>query len=119
MDISSLSRKGYKVYDATRIREHLPPARSVIDLHAEKLTAHWQSMQPDEILQLQLDELAKWLDLAVAHNLPAMVIIHGVGKGVLRNEIHALLKTRKEVKSFVQQYEPAYGDGATRVFFNT
>lgn len=76
-------------------------------------------MQPDEILQLQLDELTKWLDLAVAHNLPAMVIIHGVGKGVLRNEIHALLKTRKEVKSFVQQYEPAYGDGATRVFFNT
>jgi len=119
MDISSLSRKGYKVYDATRIREHLPPARSVIDLHAEKLTAHWQSMQPDEILQLQLDELTKWLDLAVAHNLPAMVIIHGVGKGVLRNEIHSLLKTRKEVKSFVQQYEPAYGDGATRVFFNT
>lgn len=119
IDISSLSRKGYKVYDATRIREHLPPARSVIDLHVEKLTSHWESMHPDEILQLQLDELTKWIDLAVAHHLPSMVVIHGVGKGVLRNEIHAVLKTRKEVKSFVHQYEPAYGDGATRVFFNT
>jgi len=119
LDTAALSKRGFKMYDAGRIREHLPPARSVLDLHADKVTAHWQSMQPDELLQMQLDELVKWIEIGYAQHLTEMVVIHGIGKGVLRNEIHALLKTRKEVKYFVHQYEPAFGEGATRVYFNS
>ncbi len=118
-DLGPLQRKGYKVYDASRIRENLPPARSVIDLHIEKITDCWRDMNPDEILHLQLSELDHWVDIAIAHRLDSMVIIHGVGAGVLRQAVHERLNHRKEIKSIVHQYEPAYGDGASRVYFKS
>jgi hypothetical protein len=35
----------------------------------------------------------------------------------LKDEIHDILKTKKEVKTFVNQYEPRFGYGATEIFF--
>lgn len=116
-DFTPLQRKGYKVYDATRIKENLPPARTVVDLHIEKIINHWQDMSADEILHLQLSELDHWVEIAIAHRLDSMVIIHGVGAGVLRKAVHERLFHRKEIKSIVHQYEPAYGDGASRIYF--
>jgi dsDNA-specific endonuclease/ATPase MutS2 len=46
-----------------------------------------------------------------------LIVIHGVGEGRLRDEIHDLLRLKKEVKSFVNQYHPLYGYGATEIFF--
>lgn len=116
-DLSPLQRKGFKVYDASRIKENLSPARTVIDLHADKILDNWENMSPDEILDCQLNELDHWVDLALAHRLDSMVIIHGVGAGILRQAVHERLNRRKEVKSIVHQYEPAYGEGASRVYF--
>jgi dsDNA-specific endonuclease/ATPase MutS2 len=48
---------------------------------------------------------------------PSLIVIHGVGTGRLREEIHEQLKHRKEVKTFVNQYHPAFGYGATEIFF--
>jgi dsDNA-specific endonuclease/ATPase MutS2 len=45
-------------------------------------------------------------------------VIHGVGKGKLREEIHEILKLKKEVKYFINQYDPRFGYGATEIFFN-
>ncbi len=42
LDISSLAAKGIKVYNAKEVRQHLPPARTVVDLHIEKLTDDWK-----------------------------------------------------------------------------
>ena len=105
-----------KAYKAERIREHLEPARSVVDLHIEKLTDDWQRLSNFEILTIQLREFEKWYDLAVAHHLPNFFVIHGVGTGKLRDEIHDILKTKKEVKTFVNQYEARFGYGATEIF---
>ncbi len=50
--------------------------------------------------------------------LPAnLIVIHGVGKGRLKDEIHEILKTKKEVKSFINQYDPRFGYGATEIIF--
>jgi dsDNA-specific endonuclease/ATPase MutS2 len=46
-----------------------------------------------------------------------MVVIHGVGTGKLRDEIHEILRTKREVKSFINRYDPRYGYGATEIFF--
>jgi dsDNA-specific endonuclease/ATPase MutS2 len=46
-----------------------------------------------------------------------MIVIHGIGSGKLKDEIHEILKYRKDVKSFVNQYDPRFGYGATEVFF--
>jgi hypothetical protein len=117
LDLGKLSAKGMKVYDVKEVRKHLPPARTVIDLHIEKLTDNWERMSNMEILDIQLREFEKWYELALAHRQPSLIVIHGVGKGVLRNEIHDILRMKREVKSFVNQYHPSFGYGATEIFF--
>jgi hypothetical protein len=112
-----LAGSGYRVYEASRARQHLEPARSELDLHAEKLTDKPGALDNFEILTLQLQTFEKYFDLAVAHHLPSMVVIHGVGTGKLRDEIHEILRTKRNVKSFINRYDPRYGYGATEIFF--
>ncbi|WP_298299260.1 Smr/MutS family protein [Hydrotalea sp.] len=116
-ELSGLAAQGYKIYEAKKIRENLAPPRSEVDLHMEKLLDNWKYMSNYDILMFQLKEFEKWYELAVAHRQPSLIIIHGVGSGKLRDEIHAILKTRKEVKTFVNQYHPRYGYGATEIYF--
>ncbi|MBV9987860.1 MAG: Smr/MutS family protein [Chitinophagaceae bacterium] len=117
LDIGSLASKGFKIYDASKARQHLEPARSVVDLHIEKLSNSWGSLSNLEILSMQLHEFEKWFDLAIAHRQPSLIVIHGVGAGKLRDEIHDIVKTRREVKNFINQYDPRFGYGATEIFF--
>lgn len=117
VEMGKLAAKGYKIYEASKARQHLEPARSVIDLHIEKLTDDYRRMNNYEIVNLQLKTFEKYYHLAVAHHQPSLIVIHGVGEGVLRNEIHDILRLKKEVKSFVNQYHPNFGYGATEIFF--
>ena len=116
-DMSRLGKAGYRLYDAGRIRQNMEPARSVVDLHIEKLTDSWKHLTNFEILSMQLKAFNKYYDIAVAHYQPSLIIIHGVGVGKLRDEIHDILRLKKEVKSFVNQYSHLYGYGATEIYF--
>jgi hypothetical protein len=116
-ELSGLAAKGFKIYEAKQARKHLDPPRSVIDLHMEKLTTDWKGMSNQEILDMQLKEFEKWYDNSIAHLQPSLIVIHGVGSGRLRDEIHDILKTRREVKTFINQYDPRFGYGATEIFF--
>jgi hypothetical protein len=116
-DYNRLSGAGFRIYDAKKARQFLEPARSVVDLHIEKLSDSWKHLSNFEILTIQLKAFEKFYDLAVAHHQPTLIIIHGVGKGRLKEEIHELLKSKREVKSFVNQYNPLYGYGATEIYF--
>lgn len=106
-----------QLYDASRVKEKLEPARSVIDLHIEKIMDRWKGLSNFEILNIQLDYFEKYYNLAVAHRQPSLIVIHGVGKGKLRVEIHEILKTKREVRTFANQYHPDFGFGATEIFF--
>lgn len=119
LDMSALSNKGFKVkmYDAAKTRQYLEPARQNIDLHIENLTPDPDALDNFEKLSLQLNTFEKYLELAILHRLPMFIAIHGVGTGKLRDEIHEILRTKKEVKHFVNRYHPAYGFGATEIFF--
>ena len=117
LDIGSLAAAGIKIYNAKEARKHLPPARTVVDLHIEKLSNDWNHLTNGEILDIQLKEFEKWYDLALAHYQSQLIIIHGVGSGRLRDEIHDILRMKKEVKSFVNQYHPSFGYGATEIYF--
>lgn len=117
VDLSKLGGAGFRVYDASKGRQFLPPARSVVDLHIEKISNNWTTLSNAEILDLQIKEFEKFYDLSVAHRQSNLIIIHGVGEGVLRNEIHEILRLKPEVKSFVNQFHPLYGYGATEIFF--
>jgi hypothetical protein len=117
VELSALVRAGYKLYEAEKARQHMEPAKSEIDLHIEKLSPDWERMDNFEKLTLQLKTFDKYFDLALAHHLPSLIVIHGVGTGKLRDEIHEQLRLRREVKSFMNRYHPAYGYGATEIFF--
>jgi len=115
--IDVLRNAGYKVYDASKIKQNIPSARSVVDLHIEKIMDRHNHLSNAEILQFQLEEFEKWFELAQMNQLPSIIFIHGVGKGKLKAEIHDLLKVKKGVKQFINQYSDFYGYGATEVYF--
>ncbi len=115
-EYQTTDRKGNKLYDAKNSRQHLEPARYEVDLHIEKLTPEWRNLSNFEMLTLQLNQFEKYLDLAIAHHQHNLIVIHGVGTGKLKDEIHEILKTRREVRSFINQYDPRYGYGATEIF---
>ncbi len=120
-DMQKLSAAGYKVYDGKHThhsaKTHLPSPRSVVDLHIEKITSHWRGMTNADILATQIHEFEKFYESAVHHLQPSLIVIHGVGEGVLRDEIHELLRHKPEVKTFVNQFHPLYGFGATEIYF--
>lgn len=112
-----LPAKGARIYSLQDIKKHLQPARSVVDLHIEKLSDNWKHLSNAEILTIQLKEFEKWYELAIVHRQAQLIVIHGIGTGKLRDEIHDILRLKKEVKSFVNQYHPNFGYGATEIFF--
>jgi len=116
-DFAKLSGAGYKIYEASKVAQNLEPARSVIDLHIEKLSNDWKHLSNFEILTIQLKTFEKYFYLATAHRQPNLIVIHGIGSGKLKHEIHEILKTKKEVKTFVNQYHPNFGYGATEIYF--
>ncbi len=118
VDLGRLGNAGFRVYDAAKIRQNLGSVRTVVDLHIEKLTDSWKHLTNFEILSMQLKAFEKYYELAVTNYQPSLIVIHGVGVGKLRDEIHEILKSKKEVKTFVNQYHHLYGYGATEIFFS-
>ena len=115
-DYIPINKRENKLYDAKQGRQHLEPPKYEVDLHIEKLIPEWNHLTNFEILTIQLNTLEKYIDLAVAHHQHNLIAIHGVGTGKLKDEIHEILKSRRDVRSFINQYDPRYGYGATEIF---
>lgn len=88
-----------------------------IDLHIENLRSNVRGLSNAEIIKIQLDTLEYYLHLAIVHRQERMVVIHGLGKGKLRDEVHALLKATPEVARYKNEWSGRYGFGATEVTF--
>lgn len=91
--------------------------QNYIDLHIEKLRPDAAKMSNSEILRIQLNAFEKYMEEAISLGVEQVFIIHGVGKGKLRDEIATRLFQMPEVKSFKNEYHPKYGWGATEVLF--
>lgn len=91
--------------------------KNEIDLHIEALIDQSAKIQKGHILGVQLKHLDAYLDQAIRLGTERVFIIHGVGEGKLRDAVAKRLATRSEVKSFVNDYHPLYGYGATEVVF--
>ncbi len=118
IDISKLNSAGFKIYPADKIRSNLPPQRTLIDLHADKLSQVPKNANPAEILDIQLKAFEHFYEQALLHRLPQIIVIHGIGTGRLKDEIHELLRHKNEVKSFVNRLHPLYGYGSTEIWLN-
>ena len=87
---------------------------SDIDLHENVLLAGKKVAEAD-ILRLQIDAFERYLSRAIMLAIPRVYIIHGNGRGRLRDEIHRLLKQNNYVIRYNNDFHPKYGGGATEV----
>jgi len=91
--------------------------RLVVDLHIEKLLDHPEELTAAEAMAIQVGVCRHALEDAVAYRLEKLTIIHGVGNGALRAAVHQLLKRSGNISRFSDDWHPAYGFGATVVWF--
>lgn len=88
-----------------------------IDLHIEKLIENPHKMSNAEIVRVQLSHFDEFIMKAIRLGVPSVFVIHGIGKGRLKNEIASRLMQIPEVKTFKNEFHPRYGWGATEVIF--
>ena len=63
-----------------------------IDLHIEILNINYKYLDNFEIVQIQLNECHLRIEKALNSNYQKLIIVHGVGAGTLKNEVHRLLR---------------------------
>jgi DNA-nicking Smr family endonuclease len=107
-------RKNVRPYRLHEVEEfaHFEPE---LDLHIEKLVENAAELTPKEILQEQMAHFERYLDQAIRLGIERVFIIHGLGKGKLRQTIQARLRRRHDIREFRNEYHPRYGYGATEV----
>jgi hypothetical protein len=84
-----------------------------IDLHVEKIAAKYPQLNKGNELAIQLQEFDKVLDEAIAGGTKELTVIHGVGNGTLRTEIHRRASKHPHVHSFKDAQKEKFGYGAT------
>mgnify|MGYP001069278803 CR=1 FL=1 len=85
-----------------------------VDLHIHQLIDSTKGMNNFEMLNLQLSTAKKQLDFAIKKRMPKIVFIHGVGEGVLKMELHTLLRRYDHIEFYDADFK-TYGFGATEV----
>ena len=85
-----------------------------IDLHIEELLDSHIGMSNAEILLRQMTEFRSFFKRAQAKSIPKLVVIHGVGEGVLKNEIRMFLAKKDHLEFYDASYLE-YGKGATEI----
>ena len=85
-----------------------------VDLHIHQLTDSTKGMSNYDMLNLQINTAQQQLEFAIKKRISKMVFIHGVGEGVLRMELHTLLRRYDNIEFFDADFQ-TYGYGATEV----
>lgn len=85
-----------------------------VDLHFEALPQYSRQCHPAEILKLQLNHLREQIRHARTVKIRRLIVIHGVGEGVLRENVINLLESMERIEHFDASFAK-YGRGATEV----
>lgn len=86
-----------------------------VDLHINQLVKKTKGLGNYEMLNLQLDTAKRQLEFAMSKRIQKVVFIHGVGEGVLKEELRYLFNKYDNVKHYDADYQK-YGLGATEVY---
>ncbi len=108
--------------DKTKKEKTPPPKRKLrnapkmeVDLHINQLTRSTKNMSKHEMLNLQLETAKRQLEYAIQKRIQKVVFIHGVGEGVLKEELKYLFRRYENLKYYDAEYQK-YGLGATEVY---
>lgn len=105
----------YVKFDTTNLEE-VAHFSNELDLHIEELETNHYKLNNQQKLHIQLAAFDEYIERAVRIGVERVFIIHGVGKGRLKNDISQRLHDNPYVLKFVNEFHPSYGWGATEVF---
>lgn len=87
-----------------------------VDLHIHQLTPRSHGMSNFDMLNLQIETAKRQLEFAIRKRIPKVVFIHGIGAGVLKEELKYLFGRYENLRYYDADYQK-YGLGATEVYF--
>jgi hypothetical protein len=92
-----------------------PPEQIETDLHIHELIDNPAGLSNREILEIQMAKVEREMESAIRSRVKRIVFIHGVGQGVLKQEIAKLLKSKYPKYAYQDASFKEYGFGATMV----
>lgn len=87
----------------------------VVDLHISELLDNPEGLSNREMLEIQMEAVESEMNQAIKSHTKRVVFIHGVGQGVLKQEVANLLKRKFKKYYFQDASFKEYGYGATMV----
>lgn len=106
-------QKGKKRKISRKKAKEIPAVE--IDLHIHHLVKSERGMDAYDKLNAQMDTARYKLEWALKERIPKLVFIHGVGAGVLKNELEFLFDRYSDIKYYDADFQK-YGRGATEVY---
>jgi len=88
-----------------------------VDLHIHQLVPSSKGMSNYDMLTIQIETAKRQLDFAMRKRIQKVVFIHGVGAGVLKEELYFLFRRFPNVTYYDAEYQK-YGLGATEVYIH-
>jgi len=92
------------------------PGEAEVDLHIENLAERPADLTPHEAFEIQMHYFRTCMNHAFANRVKKVVFIHGVGRGILRDEIQRELKQYDNI-AVMDAPMSKYGAGAVEVYF--
>jgi len=120
MDLTSENQaKSIDSNGFNREQQKAAPVPDIVDLHLEELTDQPKKLTPAEAIQLQMRVFIQSLEKAMVQDLDDITFIHGVGKGILKNEIRRNLGSNVHIHGFADADPKKFGYGATIVYLKS
>ncbi len=86
-----------------------------VDLHIHHLVPSTRGMSNFDMLNIQLETAKRQLEFAMNKRIRKVVFIHGVGEGVLKEELFYLFRKYPNITHYDADYQK-YGLGATEIY---
>jgi hypothetical protein len=114
-DFRKVIRLKEKSEPAPAVQKSRPPEIVEVDLHIHELVDNAEGLKNREIIEIQLEKVEREMRQAIQFRAKRIVFIHGVGQGVLKQEVARLLKSQFPKYEFHDASFKEYGYGATMV----
>ena len=86
-----------------------------VDLHIHHLVPSTRGMSNFDMLNVQIETAKRQLDFAMNKKIQKVVFIHGIGAGVLKEELYYLFKRYPNISHYDADFQK-YGLGATEIY---
>lgn len=102
--------------DNILLQHEVSPGEAEVDLHIDMLSERPGDLSAHEAFEIQMHYFRLCMNHAFANKMKKVTFIHGVGKGILKDEIMKELKQYDNIHFFDAPMSK-YGVGATEVYF--